>query len=175
MEYLKPFKKIKDFNNLTLELPLSLYIIFVLIKFCCSNKMNLLYLLLLIALPLFAYILIHKIIAEKYFQMELIRQNYILYYDFFKIFFAGYTPFVLFRLLLLILRIKSRTGYINFLIILYTVYIGGKLFSKYFLSQTIINKQNIQYYKPMIKKDKKIEYFIFLIIYYLISHILIHK
>ena len=73
MEYLKPFKKIKDFNNLTLELPLSLYIIFVLIKFCCSNKMNLLYLLLLIALPLFAYILIHKIIAEKYFQMELIR------------------------------------------------------------------------------------------------------
>jgi hypothetical protein len=172
MQYLMPFNKIRDFENLALELPLALYIILVFILFICSNRMNLFYGLLLIVLPIFAYILIHKIIIEKYFQMQLMNQNYILYYDFFKLFFTGFTPFIIFRYLSIILGLKSNAGFINYMVIIYTVYIGGKLFFRYFLSITFINRHNIRYYRTVIQKDEKVVYFIYLIIYYLISHIL---
>ena len=79
--------------------------------------MNLFYILLLIILPISAYILIHKIILEKYYELQFMRQNNILFYDFFKLFFAGYTPFIIFRYLCLVLGIKTKAGYINLLII----------------------------------------------------------
>ena len=107
--------------------------------------MNLFYILLLIILPISAYILIHKIILEKYYELQFMRQNNILFYDFFKLFFAGYTPFIIFRYLCLVLGIKTKAGYINLLIILYSAYISGKILCEYLLTLSILNKENIKY------------------------------
>ena len=153
-------------------MPLGLYIFLIIIKFFTTKRMNLFYILLLIILPISAYILIHKIILEKYYELQFMRQNNILFYDFFKLFFAGYTPFIIFRYLCLVLGIKTKAGYINILIILYSTYISGKILCEYLLTLSILNKENIKYYKSAMKKDKKVIYFIYLIIYYLISHIL---
>ncbi len=128
---------------------------------------------LLIILPFFAYILINRIIIEKYYQIGFIRYNKILFYDFFKLFFTAFIPFVIFCYLTFIINLRSKVGFItNLISLLYSGYIAGKLLIDYFLATNFLNPESLKFFREIVGKDKFKIYFIYLIIYYLISHIL---
>ena len=98
--------------------------------------------------------------------------NYI-FYDFFKLFFAAFIPFVIFCYLTYIINIKSIVGFIsNSLSIFYSAYIAGKLLTEYLFTINLLDERNFQIFSNYVKNDKNIIYFIYLVIYYLISHIL---
>ena len=127
----------------------------------------------MILLTFSAYILINKIIIEKYFEMGFIRYNKLYFYDFFKLFFAAFIPFVIFCYLTYIINIKSIVGFISYsLSIFYSAYIGGKLLSEYLFTISFLDERKFQIFSNYVKNDKNIIYFIYLVIYYLISHIL---
>ena len=125
-------------------------------------------------LPLCCYILIHKIIIEKYYECGFIRYKKLLFYDFFRLFFCAYLPFVLFcYLTFIIIRLKTNVGFIsNYLAIFYSAHIATKLLCEYLLSINYLNRDSLKIYFNSLNKDKKKIYFIYLVIYYLISHIL---
>ena len=128
---------------------------------------------LLIILPFFAYILINRMIIEKYYQIGFIRYNKILFYDFFKLFFTAFIPFVIFCYLTFIINLRSKVGFItNLISLLYSGYIAGKLLIDYFLVTNFLNPESLKIFREIVGKDKFKIYFIYLIIYYLISHIL---
>ena len=172
-KYLKPSKRIKHFDDLTLELPLSILIFLVIIKFFFTKRFSLLNIILLLILPFCAYILVNKIIIEKYYSTGFVRYNNILFYDFFKLFFTAFIPFVIFCYLTFIIKLKSKVGIITYLIsIFYSGYMGGKLLLDYLFVTYIFDKDNFKMFQDSFDKDKKKIYFIYFIIYYLISHIL---
>ena len=104
--------------------------------------------------------------------MKFITQNYIIYYDYFKIFFIGYIPFILFWYLTFIIKLTSKVGIItNYFSILYSTYIAGKLTIFYLKNLPISNKAKEKRYFSLIKDDKKKIFFIYFIIYWLISYI----
>lgn len=163
----------KNFNNLNLELPLGIFIVLIFIKYFTSKRFTILYIILLVLLSLCAYIIINKIIIEKYFEIGFIRYNKILFYDFFKLFFAAFIPFIIFSYLTYIIKLKSKVGFIsNSLSILYSAYIGRKLLLDYIFTISALDEGNYQIFSNYVKNDKNIIYFIYLVIYYLISHIL---
>ena len=172
-EYLKPYQKIKNFNGLSLELPLCIYIVLLVLKFFTSKKLTLFYIILLLILPFSCYILIHKMIIEKYFRLDFIQYNQLLYIDFFKLFFTSFIPYMIFCYLTYIIKIKSKVGFIsNILSLFYSSYVGRKLLIEFLLTINDFSKEKIKLYLKIYDNDKKIIYFIYLIIYYLISHIL---
>ena len=127
----------------------------------------------MILLAFSAYILINKIIIEKYFEIGFIRYNKLYFYDFFKLFFAAFIPFVIFCYLTYIINIKSIVGFIsNSLSIFYSAYIARKLLTEYLFTINLLDERNFQIFSNYVKNDKNIIYFIYLVIYYLISHIL---
>ena len=143
------------------------------IKFVFCSNMKLLYIILLFLLPMCSYILINKIIIEKSFTFGLIAYNKLSLYDFSRIFFISYVPYMIFWLLSFIIKLKSKTGFIGYILsILYSAFIAQKLLIEFLLSISILNKETIPIYFKVIERDKRKIYFIFLIIYYLISHIL---
>lgn len=169
---MKPSQKIKSLDKLSLKFPLSIFISLVIIKYFISKKIPLFYLITLISLPLCSYILINKIIIEKYHTMKFITQNYIIYNDFFKLFFTCYIPFIIFCYLSFIIKLTSRVGFItNYFSIFYSAYIAGKLTIFYLKNLPISNKEKEKRYCSMIDSDKGIIYFIYFIIYWLISYI----
>ena len=169
---MKPFKKIQNLDNLSLNFPLSTFISLVIIKYFISKKLSLFYLITVASLPLCSYILINKIIVEKYYLMKFIIQNYIIYYDFFKLFFTGYIPFIIFFYLTFIIKLTSKVGFItNYFSIIYSSYIAGKLTIFYLKKLPISNKEKGKRYFSLIKDDEKTIYFIYFIIYWLISYI----
>ena len=173
LNYLRPFKKIKNFNTLSFELPLSVFIFLIFLKLLSSKRMNFFYIILLIILPICCYILIHKIIIEKYYEIGFIRNGTLLIYDFVRLFFCAFLPFVLFSYMTFIIKLKSTIGFIsNCLSILYSAYIAAKLLTEYLLSISFINKDGLKIFGKALNKDKAKIYFIYLVIYYLISHIL---
>ena len=173
LNYLRPFKRITNFNNLSFELPLSVFIFLIFLKLLSSKRMNLFYIILLIILPICCYILIHKIIIEKYYEVGFIRFRTLLFYDFFRLFFCSFLPFVLFSYMSFIIKLKSTIGLLtNVLALLYSTYIAGKLLTEYLLSISALNKDGFKIFLNSLKKDKSQIYFIYLVIYYLISHIL---
>lgn len=172
-EYLMPFRPVNNFNTLPLELPISIFIFLVFIKILTSKRMSLLYIILLLILPICAYILIDKIIIEKYYHLGFIGNNKLLFFDFFRLFFTSFLPYIIFSYLTFIIKLKTKVGLISYcLSIFYSSHIAYKLLSEFLLSIAIINKERIKIYFKAIKNDKKKIYFIYLIIYYLISHIL---
>ena len=172
-KYLRPSQRIKNFDDLSLELPLSIVIFLLIIKFFTSKRLNLFSTLLFLILPFCAYILINKIIIEKYYSSGFIRYNNILFYDFFKLFFTAFIPFVIFCYLTFIIELRTKVGLITYFIsIIYSGYMGGKLLIDYLFITYIIDKKIFKIFHNSFEKDKKKIYFIYFIIYYLISHIL---
>lgn len=169
---MKPSQKIKSLDNLSLKFPLSIFASLVVIKYFISKKLPLFYLITVASLPLCSYILINKIIIEKYYSMKFITQNYIIFYDFFKLFFTGYLPFIIFCYLTFIIKLTSKVGFItNYLSIAYSTYIAGKLTLFYLKKLPISNKEKEKRYFSLINADEKTIYFIYFIIYWLISYI----
>ena len=169
---MKPSQKIKSLKNLSLKFPLSIFISLVIIKYFICKKLPLFYLITVASLPLCSYILINKIIIEKYYSMKFITQNYIIFNDFFKLFFTGYIPFIIFCYLTFIIKLTSKVGHItNYLSIAYSTYIAGKLTIFYLKNLPISNKEKEKRYFSLINDDGKTIYFIYFIIYWLISYI----
>ena len=163
----------KNFNNLYLELPLAIFIFLIFIKYFTCKRFTFLYINLLVLLTLCAYILINKIIIEKYFEIGFIRCNKLLLYDFFKLFFTAFIPFVIFCYLTYIINLKSKVGFIsNALSIFYSAYIAKKLLVEYLFTISFLDARNFEIFPNYVKNDKKIIYFIYLVIFYLMSHIL---
>ena len=82
-------------------------------------------------------------------------------------------PFILFCYLTFIIRLTTKVGFItNYATIIYSSYIGGKLFIAYLKKRKDLDKQKMVNYHLIIKKEKKKIYFIYFIIYWLISYIL---
>jgi len=152
---------------------LGIFIFLIFIKYFTSKRFTVFYIILLILLAFSAYILINKIIIEKYFEIGFIRYNKLYFYDFFKLFFAAFIPFVIFCYLTYIINIKSIVGFIsNSLSIFYSAYIARKLLTEYLFTINLLDERNFQIFSNYVKNDKNIIYFIYLVIYYLISHIL---
>ena len=171
--YLRPYKKIKNFNNLNLELPLGILIFLIVIKYFTSKRFTIFYIILLALLTFSAYILINQIIIEKYFEMGFLRYNKLFFYDSFKLFFAAFIPFVIFCYLTYIIKLKSVVGFISYILsIFYSAYIAGKLLNEYLFTITFLDESNFQIFSNYVKNDKNIIYFIFLVIFYLISNFL---
>ena len=104
--------------------------------------------------------------------MKFITQNYIIFNDFFKLFFTGYIPFIIFCYLTFIIKLTSKVGLItNYLSIAYSTYIAGKLTIFYLKNLPISNKEKEKRYFSSINDDGKTIYFIYFIIYWLISYI----
>jgi len=130
------------------------------------------YLITLASLPFCSYILINKIIVEKYYSMKFITQNYIIYYDFFNLFFTGYIPSIIFCYLTFIIKLTSKVGFItNYFSLIYSAYIAGKLTKFYLKKLPISNKEKEKRFFSLIHDDEKIIYFIYFVIYWLISYI----
>ena len=112
-------------------------------------------------------------IIEKYFRLDFIQYNQLLYIDFFKLFFTSFIPYMIFCYLTYIIKIKSKVGFIsNIVSLFYSSYVGRKLLIEFLLTINDFSKEKIKLYLKIYDNDKKIIYFIYLIIYYLISHIL---
>jgi hypothetical protein len=115
----------------------------------------------------------HKIIIEKYFSLGFIRYNNLKLNDFFKLFFVSFLPFIIFCYLTYIIKLKSKVGFISYILsIFYSAYIARKLLLAFLLSTNDFSREQIKNYLKVSDEDKKIIYFIYLIIYYLLSHIL---
>ena len=160
-EYLMPYKPVNNFNSLSIELPLSIFIFLIFIKLLTSKRMSLLYIILLLILPICAYILIDKIIIEKYYYLGLIANNKLLFFDFFRLFFTSFLPYVIFCYLTFIIKMDTKVGIITYcLSLFYSSHIAYKLLSEFIFSISIINKERIKICKKTINNDKKKIYFI---------------
>ena len=170
LDLLKPSKiiKKKDIEMLNINFPLCFFIILVFIKFISSKKLTILYIGILIILPFCSFILINRIIQEKYFDdVSFIDITKILFKDFFKLFITSIFPFSFFTYLTFIISSSSIVGKVgNILSIIYSAYIAQKLFLDYI---KIIYGNN----HDIITKDERYKiFFIYLIIYSLISYII---
>ena len=174
IEIVKPNSH-KEINikKLSLDIPLLIYIILILFKYFFSKTLNVIYLYLFILLPICAHILINKIIIEEYYYMNIINIKKILYKNFFKIFFNGYILFIIGYLITKLFKnILSRYEYlIQILYLIYASFIAEKIFVEYIISiSLLINKNNLR--NNIKKRDGKKVFFIFFVIYSIISYII---
>jgi len=174
IEVIKPFSYDEiNIKKLSYDIPLLIYIIFVIFKSFFSKKIKAYHFCLLILLPICAHILINKIIFEEYFYMNIIRTKKILYKNFFKIFFNGYIFFIFGFLTTKIFgAILFRYKYIlQIFYLIYAAFIAEKILVEFIIAvSTLINKNNL---RSNIKSRDGIKiYFIFFIVYSLISYII---
>ena len=174
IEVIKPFSYDEiNIKKLSYDIPLLIYIIFVIFKSFVSTKIKIYHFCLLILLPICAHILINKIIFEEYFYMNIIRTKKILYKNFFKIFFNGYIFFIFGFLTTKIFgAILFRYKYIlQIFYLIYAAFIAEKILVEFIIAvSTLINKNNL---RSNIKSRDGIKiYFIFFIVYSLISYII---
>ena len=158
-----------DFDFISIKFPLCFLIVLVLIKFFFSNKFTFIYLFLLIVLPFCALILINKIILEKYIgelSLSEIYNNNLLK-DFHKLFLISIFPLIFFHYLTLIINSNSFVGKLsNILFLIYSADIAKNFFLDY-LKIVIINNCEL-----IINDEKNKIFFIYLIIFSLISYII---
>ena len=174
IEIIKPFSYDEiNIKKLSYDIPLLIYIIFVIYKSFVSKKIKTYHFYLLILLPICAHILVNKIIFEEYFYMNIIRTKKILYKNFFKIFFNGYIFFIFGFLTTKIFgAILFRYKYIlQIFYLIYAAFIAEKILVEFIIGiSTLINKNNL---RSNIKSRDGIKiYFIFFIVYSLISYII---
>ena len=174
IEVIKPFSYDEiNIKKLSYDIPLLIYIIFVIFKSFFSKKIKTYHFCLLILLPICAHILINKIIFEEYFYMNIIRTKKILYKNFFKIFFNGYIFFIFgFLTTKFFGTILFRYKYIlQIFYLIYAAFIAEKILVEFIIAvSTLINKNNL---RSNIKSRDGIKiYFIFFIVYSLISYII---
>ena len=174
IEVIKPFSYNEiNIKKLSFDIPLLIYAILVIYKFIFSKKIKLYHFCLLILLPICAHILVNKIIFEDYFYMNIIRTKKILYKNFFKIFFNGYIFFIFGFLTTKIFgMILFRYKYLlQIFYLIYAAFISQKILVEFIIAvSTLINKNNL---RNNIKSRDGIKiFFIFFIIYSLISYII---
>jgi hypothetical protein len=161
--------KKKDIEKLNIKFPLCFLIILIFIKYFISKKLTTLYLCILMILPFCSFILINIIIKEKYFgDVALFDKMNLLIKDFLKLFIISIFPLSFFTYLTSIINYSSIVGKVgNILSIIYSAFIAQKLFLDYI--KIIYNNDNID----IITKDERYKiFFIYLIIYSLISYII---
>ena len=171
LDLLRPSKiiKRKDIEKLNIKFPLCFLIILIFIKYFISKKLTTLYLCILMILPFCSFILINIIIKEKYFgDVTLFDKMNLLIKDFLKLFITSIFPLSFFTYLTFIINYSSIVGKVgNILSIIYSAFIAQKLFLDYI--KIIYNNDNID----IITKDERYKiFFIYLIIYSLISYII---
>ena len=171
---LKPFSEDINIKNLSYDIPLIIYVIFIFLKFASSKKINSIHLCLLILLPLFAHISINRIITKKYINfIHFKNKKKFFHRNFFKIFFNGYTVFILG---FIITKLFNELFYRNKLIIhcfylIYSAFIAKKILLDFIASLVSFNNKKIV--REIISKKEGIKiYFIFFIVYSLISYII---
>ena len=174
IEVIKPFSYDEiNIKKLSFDFPLLIYIIFVIFKSFFSKKIKAYHFCFFFFLPICAHILINKIIFEEYYYMNIIRTKKILYKNFFKIFFNGYIFFIFGFLTTKIFgAILFRYKYIlQIFYLIYAAFIAEKILVEFIIAvSTLINKNNMRSY---IKSRDGIKiYFIFFIVYSLISYII---
>ena len=158
-----------DFNLLSIKIPLCLFIVLIIIKFFISSQLTFIYLLILISLPFCALILINKIILENYIGELTFSDMYNtnLLKDFHKLFIISIFPLIFFQYLTLIINSSSFVGKLsNILFVIYSADIAQKFFFDY-LKIAIINNCEL-----IINDEKNKIFFIYLIIFSLISYII---
>ena len=170
LDLLKPSKiiKKKDIEMLNINFPLCFFIILVFIKYIISKKLTIIYLGILIILPFCSFILINIMLKEKYFDdVSFIDITKILFKDFFKLFITSIFPFSFFNYLTFIISSSSIVGKVGYILsIIYSAFIAQKLFFDYI--KIIYGNNN-----DIITKDERYKiFFIYLIIYSLISYII---
>ena len=171
---LKPFSEDINIKQLSYNIPLIIYITFIFIKFLISRKINVVHLCLLISLPLFAHILINKIITKKYFHVVHIKnKKKFMHRNFFKIFFNGYLIFIFGFIITKIFNVLFYRNMliIHFLNLIYSTFIAEKILVDFIVSLVSFNNKKIMREIIRKKEGKKI-YFIFFIVYSLISYII---
>ena len=171
LDLLRPSKIIKkqDMEKLNIKFPLCFFIILIFIKYFISKKLTTLYLCILMILPFCSFILINIIIKEKCFgDVTLFDKMNMLIKDFLKLFITSIFPLSFFKYLTFIINYSSIVGKVgNILSIIYSAFIAQKLFLDYI--KIIYNNDNID----IITKDERYKiFFIYLIIYSLISYII---
>ena len=171
---LKPFSEEINIKKLSYDIPLIIYVVFIFLKFIFSKKINSIHLCLLILLPIFAHILINNIITKKYFKVIYIKnKKKFLHKNFFKIFFNGYSIFILgFIITQLFNALFYRNRLIiHFLYLIYSAFIAKKILLDFIVS--LVSNNNKKTVREIIdKKEGKKIYFIFFIVYSLISYII---
>jgi len=174
IEVIKPFSNNEiSLKKLSFDVPLLIYIIVILFKFFFSKNLLMINFFLLILLPICPHILVNKIIIEEYYYMNIIKVKKILYKNFFKIFFNGY---IIFIFGFLITKIFNRILFrykclLQIFYLIYAAFVAEKIFVEFIISvSTLIDKKNLRNHIK-INDGKKI-YFIFFIVYSLISYIL---
>ena len=170
LDLLRPSKiiKKKDIEKINIKFPLCFLIILIFIKYFISKKLTTLYLCILMILPFCSFILINIIIKEKYFgDVTLFDKMNLLIKDFLKLFITSIFPLSFFTYLTFIINYSSIVGKVgNILSIIYSAFIAQKLFLDYI---KIIYDNN----HDIITKDERYKiFFIYLIIYSLISYII---
>ena len=171
LDLLRPSKiiKKKDIEKINIKFPLCFLIILIFIKYFISKKLTTLYLCILMILPFCSFILINIIIKEKCFgDVTLFDKMNMLIKDFLKLFITSIFPLSFFKYLTFIINYSSIVGKVgNILSIIYSAFIAQKLFLDYI--KIIYNNDNID----IITKDERYKiFFIYLIIYSLISYII---
>ena len=175
IEVIKPFSDNDEINikKLSFDFPLLVYIIVILFKFIFSKKLSIIHFFLLVLLPICPHILLNKIIIEEYFYMNIIRTKKILNKNFFKIFFNGYIFFIFgFIFIKIFNRVLFRYKYLlQIFYLIYAAFIAEKIFVEFIISLTTLSDRNNLKNNIKLRDGKKI-YFIFFIVYSLISYIL---
>jgi len=171
---LKPFSEDINIKNLSYDIPLIIYVIFIFYKFYSSKKINSMHLCLLVLLPLFSHILINRIITKKYIHViHMKNKKKFLHKNFFKIFFNGY---IIFILGFIITKLFNALFYrnkliIHFLYLIYSAFIAKKILLDFIVS--LVSFHNKKIVREIISKKEGIKiYFIFFIVYSLISYII---
>ena len=125
-------------------------------------------------MPFCSYILLQKIIIDKYFNIGLINKEELELLDFFKLFLIGYSPFILYLYFLKLTSLKSILGiFILLTVFIYSVYSGAKFFNQFLFQSSVINAKKPEINSIINGRDKMIVYVIYTLVYLLLSYVLI--
>lgn len=130
--------------------------------------------LIVLILPFCSYVLLQKIIIDKYFSNGLISKEEIEIKDYIKLFFIGYSPFILYLYFLLLTSLKSFLGILILLVIFsFSVYSGVKFFDKLIFQLSFIKEKKPEIKSIISKEDMYKIYFVYVLVYSLLSYVLV--
>ena len=130
--------------------------------------------LIVLILPFCSYVLLQKLIIDKYFSNGLISKEEIEIKDYIKLFFIGYSPFILYLYFLLLTSLKSFLGILILLVIFsFSVYSGVKFFDKLIFQLSFIKEKKPEIKSIISKEDMYKIYFVYVLVYSLLSYVLV--
>lgn len=168
-------KKKLEIDELSLIYPLVLLILILLFNLLKHKHIHWYYYMTIVIMPFFSYILLQKIILEKYAIRGIIYIDSIPIVHYLKLFNTGITPCLLYIFIVKIIRFKGLYANIILLVIFcFSVYFGSFLFQKYVYKFSILYEKKLEQEKLFSKEDYLKILGIYIAIYYLISHSLIN-